>query len=90
MNAILTKDCAMVPLYHIVSFGLSQPWSPRMIHNSLASSSNGLKYSFLDPIQREEARREWNRTSYWPLGIGTAIILGVAVLGVVRVMGRNV
>ncbi len=75
LNAILTEDCPMIPLYHPVAFHLSQPWAPRVVLNPLVS--NGLKYTQIDVAMRKQKQVEWNRKPMWPLA-GIAAFLAAA------------
>jgi len=39
-------------------------------------ANNTLKYQRIDPVDREQARRQWNTPSRWPLLI--IVVLGLA------------
>lgn len=64
MNAILVDDCPIILSSHPVAFTLNQPWLPQIASNVMVAG--GLKYAMLDPVLREQKRREWNKTPWWP------------------------
>jgi ABC-type transport system substrate-binding protein len=88
MTGILNEDCPFVLLAHSVSFGLSQPWAPRVSGNPLLY--NQAKYAAVDVAQREEKQREWNKPVLWPLVAGIFVIALGVVYGIFWSLKRNV
>lgn len=88
MNAMLVEDCPFILMSHPVVFSLSQPWTPRIMANSMVS--NGLKYTQIDPVLRAARREEWNKVTVWPLwlAIGMAAVGGGSAIAWAR--RRNV
>ena len=41
--------------------------------------NNILKYQRIDAVDRDRARREWNRPVLWPLGLGV-VVLALAII----------
>ncbi len=64
LTAILNEDCPVVLLTHPVSYGLNQPWAPRVSENSLLGGA--AKYATVDGPLRARCQREWNRAPRWP------------------------
>lgn len=65
LNDILAEDVPHILNMHRSTFGLTQPWAPRIQSNPLLEG--GLKYAVLDHALRENLRAEWNRKPVWPV-----------------------
>jgi hypothetical protein len=59
MVDILAEDCPVIYTNHKAYYSLIQPWAPRTQDNTMLEG--GLKYSTVDPMLREQKRKEWNR-----------------------------
>jgi len=70
---ILRRDSPWLWGYHPKSYVLQHGWLHNIKPNIMAN--NRLKYWRVDPVQREQMRREWNRPAYWPLVIGMILLL---------------
>ncbi|MHB1115658.1 ABC transporter substrate-binding protein [Sideroxydans sp.] len=73
MLEVLRKDSPWLWGYHPKSYVLQHGWLHNIKPNIMAN--NRLKYWRVDPVQREQMRREWNRPAYWPLVIGMILLL---------------
>jgi ABC-type transport system substrate-binding protein len=75
MVAILREDAPWIWGFHPMDYTLSHQW----LYNRkpIKVGDNILKYQRVDPVLREQKRREWNRPAMWP---GIAIL--VALFGV--------
>jgi hypothetical protein len=51
-------------------------------------ANNSMKYIKIDPIKREEKRREWNNPNLWPVAI-TVVLFAVGTLPVVISVRRK-
>ncbi|WP_234086276.1 ABC transporter substrate-binding protein [Azonexus sp. R2A61] len=71
MNALLQHDAPWVFGFHQKSYTLSHRWVRNRKPNDVAN--NTLKYQRIDPADREQARRQWNTPSRWPLLIIAAL-----------------
>jgi ABC-type transport system substrate-binding protein len=76
MLEIARRDAPWVWGFYPKSFSLHHAWLSNLKPNLMAN--NTLKYRRLDPILRDERRRQWNRPVTWPLWLaGGAIVLGI-------------
>jgi ABC-type transport system substrate-binding protein len=73
MLEILRRDSPWLWGFHPKSYVLQHGWLHNIKPNIMAN--NRLKYWRVDPVQREQMRREWNRPAYWPLVIGMILLL---------------
>jgi ABC-type transport system substrate-binding protein len=73
MNDILSEDVPHILNMHRSTFGLTQPWAPRVQSNPLLEG--GLKYVVLDYELREKLRSEWNRKPVWPVFVAASLIV---------------
>ena len=78
MNDILAEDVPHILSLHRSTFGLTQPWAPRVQSNPLLEG--GLKYAVLDHELREELRSRWNRKPVWPVLVLLAAIAGAVMV----------
>lgn len=76
MNAILAEDVPHILNMHRSTFGLTQPWAPRIQSNPLLEG--GLKYAVLDHASRENLRAQWNKKPLWPIAV---MLCGIAAVG---------
>ncbi len=67
MIDILRRDAPWAFGFHPKQFVLYHDWYYNAKPNLMAN--NTLKYKRLDPILREQKRREWNKPIVWPLGL---------------------
>jgi len=75
MVEILRHDAPWVFGYHPKQFVLYHQWYHNAKPNLMAN--NALKYRRIDPILREQLRRDWNQPVVWPLGV-LALLLVLA------------
>ena len=80
LNNILSEDVPHILNMHRSTFGLTQPWAPRVQSNPLLEG--GLKYAVLDHELREKLRSEWNQKPLWPAGLLAALVLAGAAVAV--------
>ncbi len=76
MNAILAEDVPNILNMHRSTFGLTQPWAPRIQSNPMLEG--GLKYAVLDHALRENLRAQWNKKPVWPIGV---VLCGLVAVG---------
>ncbi|MFQ5543041.1 MAG: ABC transporter substrate-binding protein [Nitrospiria bacterium] len=75
MVEIVRQDVPWVSGFHPKQFGLYHAWYENIKPNLMAN--NTLKYAKVNPVLREESRRDWNRPLWWPLWIvGVILITG--------------
>lgn len=77
---ILRQDSPWIWGFHPKTFVLSHTWNRVSKPNSIAQ--NTLKYSRLDPQQREQKRMQWNKPLFWPI----IIVLGLLLLSFIPVL----
>ncbi|TCK17801.1 ABC-type transport system substrate-binding protein [Thiogranum longum] len=90
MVDILRRDAPWVFGFHPKQFVLYHDWYFNAKPNLMAN--NTLKYKRIDPVVREQKRREWNKPIVWPLGLmGLLLVLMVipAVIGYRRHENRR-
>ena len=73
MNRVLHHDAPWVFGLHPKSYTLGHRWLKNRKPNDVGN--NILKYQRIDAVDRENARKSWNRPVLWPLAIGFAVIL---------------
>ncbi len=81
MIDILRRDAPWVFGFHPKQFVLYHDWYYNAKPNLMAN--NTLKYKRLDPLLREQKRREWNRPIVWPLGLMALLLVAMIVPAVV-------
>ncbi|HFD78950.1 MAG TPA: peptide ABC transporter substrate-binding protein [Gammaproteobacteria bacterium] len=86
MVEILRRDAPWVFGFFPKQFVLYHGWYHNAKPNLMAN--NTLKYRRIDPLLREQKRREWNRPILWPLGL-LALLLVVAILPAVIAYRRR-
>lgn len=73
MQEILRRDAPWVFGLHPKTFSLYHGWVSNLKPNLMAN--NRLKYERIDPVQRTELRRQWNRPVLWPLAVAGALLV---------------
>lgn len=73
MQEILRRDAPWVFGLHPKTFSLYHDWVGNLKPNLMAN--NRLKYERIDPVQRTELRRQWNRPVLWPLAVAGALLV---------------
>lgn len=86
MVAIARRDAPWLWGFHPKAFSLHHGWVGNVKPNLMAN--NTLKYLRVDPAQREQLRREWNRPVLWPLWL-TVGLLAAGALPAVYVFRRR-
>ena len=86
MLYILRDDSPWAWGYHPVAFGLGHRWLGNRKSHSMAN--NTMKYVKVDPAQRAELRRKWNRPVFWPVVV-VVIILAAGSLPAITTMRRR-
>ena len=90
MIDILHRDAPWAFGFHPKQFVLFHDWYFNAKPNLMAN--NTLKYKRIDPVLREQKRREWNKPIVWPLGlIGLLLLMMIipAVIGYRRHENRR-
>ncbi len=77
MNALLHQDAPWVFGLHPKSYTLGHRWLKNRKPNDVGN--NILKYQRIDAVDREQARRAWNRPVLWPFALLLAGVAGLAV-----------
>lgn len=77
MNRILQHDAPWVFGLHPKSYTLGHRWLKNRKPNDVGN--NILKYQRIDAVDRENARKSWNRPALWPLGAGLLLLLAAFV-----------
>jgi ABC-type transport system substrate-binding protein len=80
MNAMLAEDCPIVLNFVKAYYTAIQPWARRPHSNAMLEG--GLKYVTVDPVLREQKRKEWNRKPLWPLLVLGGLFGGGAVYAI--------
>jgi ABC-type oligopeptide transport system substrate-binding subunit len=83
--AIVERERPWIELFYPESYTLTHGW----VRNAkpLGMSFSTLKYRDLDPAQRQELRREWNRPVLWPawaLAVVAVIVIAPGIATVLR------
>lgn len=65
MVAILQQDAPWIWGFHPKTFQLTHQWVDPSKPNQMAN--NTFKYLRLNPIERDQKRKEWNQPVYWPM-----------------------
>ncbi|WP_374278498.1 ABC transporter substrate-binding protein [Azonexus sp.] len=76
MNAILHQDAPWVFGLHPKSYTLGHRWLKNRKPNDVGN--NILKYQRIDAVDREQARRAWNRPVLWPFALLLVGLAGLA------------
>jgi ABC-type transport system substrate-binding protein len=90
MNAIMTEDAVIIPLFTPVRYALMQPWAKRIVLNPLVSKGGALKYIWIDAPMREIERRKLNKKNYWPLVVAALVLTMLVGYGIRRRNQANV
>lgn len=77
MVELVRRDAPWLWGFHPVAFSLHHQWYKNAKPNLMAN--NTLKYKRIDPVLRNEKRRQWNRPLLWPVILAAlAVILLLA------------
>ena len=87
MNAILHHDAPWVFGLHPKSYTLSHRWLKNRKPNDVGN--NTLKYQRIIAVDRDNARRQWNRPVVWPLAAGGLALLLVVVPAIIGYRRRE-
>ncbi len=80
MNEIVTEESPVIFNFHRAFYTVVQPWTPKPVNNEMLEV--GLKYAQVDPVLREQKRREWNPKPLWPIALLAAGFVGLVAYGV--------
>ncbi|MDH5535157.1 MAG: ABC transporter substrate-binding protein [Betaproteobacteria bacterium] len=86
MVAIARHDAPWVWSFFPKDYTLHHAWVHNRKPNQMAS--NGLKYQRIDPVLREQKRREWNEPVVWPAVLLLAL-LGVSIVPAILTFRRR-
>ena len=86
MVAIARHDAPWVWSFFPKDYTLHHAWVHNRKPNQMAS--NGLKYQRIDPVLREQKRREWNEPIVWPAVLLLAL-LGVSIVPAILTFRRR-
>jgi len=73
MLAIVREDAPWLWGHHPLDYGLYHEWYKNA--KPVGFVGNTLKYKRVDPVLREECRKEWNQPIVWPLWAGLAVLI---------------
>jgi oligopeptide transport system substrate-binding protein len=73
MLKIAREDAPWIWGYHPVEYGLYHAWYRNA--KPMLFGGNTLKYKRVDPVLREQCRKEWNRPISWPLWATLALLI---------------
>lgn len=73
MNRLLQHDAPWVFGLHPKSYTLGHRWLKNRKPNDVGN--NILKYQRIDAVDRESARKSWNRPIVWPVLVGLLLVL---------------
>jgi oligopeptide transport system substrate-binding protein len=76
MVGILREDAPWLWGYHPKDFALYHTWYGNLKPNKIAY--NTVKYQRIDPVPRDQKRREWNQPVLWPFGLGLLVLVAFA------------
>ncbi|SDY20525.1 ABC transporter substrate-binding protein [Nitrosomonas sp. Nm33] len=81
MVEILRQDAPWLWGYHPKDYALYHAWYKNVKTNKL--SYNNMKYLRIDPVLREQKRREWNEPVIWPIGAAVTVLALSLVPGII-------
>lgn len=87
MVEILRQDAPWLWGYHPKDYTLYHAWYKNVKSNKL--SYNTVKYLRIDPVLREQKRREWNEPVIWPIGAGVTVLFLSLVPGIIAYHRRE-
>lgn len=87
MVEILRQDAPWLWGYHPKDYTLYHAWYKNVKSNKL--SYNTVKYLRIDPVLREQKRREWNEPVIWPIGAGVTVLFLSLVPGIIAYRRRE-
>ena len=86
MQAIVTEDCPVIPMFHDVSFSLSQGWVRNTKIHPISNDDS--QYRAIDVPLRSQKQAEWNPPNLAPLWWGLAIVVA-SIVPAIRVIGQR-
>lgn len=87
MVDVLRRDSPWVFDFHPVAFSLFHEWYKNVKPNLMAN--NTLKYKRIEPVLREQKRREWNQPDFIPILIILAVIVLMILPGVLTYIRKE-
>ena len=81
MNEIVRADAPWVWAFNPKGYSLFHGWYKNVKPNAMAN--NKLKYRRIDPIKRDQLRKEWNNPVLWPIYL-LFIVLVLTIIPAVR------
>lgn len=87
MVEILREDAPWLWGYHPKDYALYHAWYKNVKPNKL--SYNNMKYLRIDPVLREQKRREWNEPMMWPIGAGVTVLVLSLIPGIIAYRRRQ-
>jgi ABC-type oligopeptide transport system substrate-binding subunit len=87
MLGIIRKDAPWMWGYHPVDYGLYHAWYKNA--KPMLFGGNTLKYKRVDPVLREQCRKEWNQPVTWPLWAALALLIAGTVPAAVVIYRRE-
>lgn len=87
MVAILREDAPWLWGFHPMDYALYHAWFQNVKPNK--QSYNNMKYLRIDPVLREQKRREWNQPVIWPMGTGVAVLVMSLIPGFIAYRRRE-
>ncbi|HEV2008667.1 MAG TPA: ABC transporter substrate-binding protein, partial [Burkholderiales bacterium] len=73
MVDVLRQDAPWLWGYHPKDYALYHAWYGNLKPNKIAY--NTVKYQRVDPVLREQQRREWNQPVLWPIALGVLALI---------------
>ncbi len=73
LQEVVRHDAPWVFGFHPKNFSLFHSWYKNIKPNLMAN--NQLKYTRIDPVEREQKRAAWNRPVFWPLAVVGAFLV---------------
>ena len=87
MVAILREDAPWLWGFHPMDYALYHAWFQNVKPNK--QSYNNMKYLRIDPVLREQKRREWNHPVIWALGTGVGVLVLTLIPGFIAYRRRE-
>ena len=81
MTEILENECPWIPLVHNEDYGLYHQWYHNIEPGGLSGAK--LKYMDIDPAERDEYQKKYNKPILWPLYLGFLLIIGLTIPAII-------